>query len=115
MSEVFSESKEQMYYVQWMRRTYPEHRIFAIPNGGKRSIVTAARMKAEGVTKGLPDLFIPSLRLWVEMKRIKNSSTSPEQVDWMKYLTEHDYKCLVCFGFEDARNKTQSFLSVKKT
>lgn len=29
---------------------------YAIPNGGKRDVITAARMKAEGVQPGAPDL-----------------------------------------------------------
>ena len=29
---------------------------FAIPNGGKRNIITASKLKAEGVKKGVPDL-----------------------------------------------------------
>ena len=32
--------------------------VFAIPNGGARNVVTATRLKAEGVTAGVPDLFV---------------------------------------------------------
>lgn len=57
------------------KRTYPERAIqcaivkalkahcgpqrafwYAIPNGGKRDVITAARLKAEGVIPGAPDL-----------------------------------------------------------
>ena len=33
--------------------------LHAIPNGGNRSAVTGARLKAEGVKRGIPDLFLP--------------------------------------------------------
>jgi hypothetical protein len=33
--------------------------LYAIPNGGKRGIQVAARMKREGVTRGVPDLHLP--------------------------------------------------------
>ena len=32
--------------------------VFAIPNGGRRNVVTATRLKAEGVMAGAPDLFV---------------------------------------------------------
>jgi len=56
-----SESMEQILFVNWMRKNHKEHRIFHIPNGGARGAATAARLKNEGVTKGIPDLFCPSL------------------------------------------------------
>jgi hypothetical protein len=54
-----TEHFEQCELVMWFRQTYFGVRVFAIPNGGQRSISTAARLKAEGVCAGVPDLFIP--------------------------------------------------------
>jgi hypothetical protein len=39
----------------------------------------AKRLKAEGVVRGIPDLFIPQWNLWVEMKRKTGGRLSPEQ------------------------------------
>ena len=100
-----SEHYEQARLVQWFRRAYPGTRIFAIPNGGERSITTAARLKVEGVVAGVPDLFVPGWRVWVEMKRIKGGKVSKEQADWMEYLSESGYTCIVGHGFEDAKAK----------
>lgn len=100
-----SEHLEQIRLVSWVRKTYPQHRIFAIPNGGFRSITTAMNLQAEGVVKGIPDLFIPSLKLFIEMKRIKGSSTSPEQKDWLEYLNQIGYTAIVCKGFEIAKSE----------
>jgi hypothetical protein len=33
--------------------------LHAIPNGGNRDAATGARLKAEGVKRGIPDLFLP--------------------------------------------------------
>ena len=66
-----TEHEEQREYVRWFRQAYPEVRIMAIPNGGARSPATASRLKAEGVSPGVPDLFVPAWGLWVEMKRAK--------------------------------------------
>ena len=106
-----SEHAEQVEVVYWFRRKHRPMRIFAIPNGGWRSRATAARLKAEGVSKGVPDLFIPALNLWVEMKRSKDGRLSPDQKDWLKYLeTECGHATLVCYGAEDAKMKIDAFM-----
>ena len=106
-----AEHEEQRELVRWFRQTWPGVRIFAIPNGGHRSPATAGRLKAEGVSSGVPDLFIPAGGLWVEMKRTKGGSVSPEQKDWIKYLEDVGYCAKVCKGAEDAKGKIQDFFN----
>ena len=100
-----TEHEEQRELVMWFRQTWPDVRIFAIPNGGARSPATAGRLKAEGVSRGVPDLFIPAWRLWVEMKRTKGGSLDPAQRDWLAYLESVGYQCLVAKGCRDAQQK----------
>lgn len=61
------EHELQKSCVKWFRLQYPEYTnlLFAIPNGGKRNAREAARLKAEGVTPGVPDLFLqlPFIRI----------------------------------------------------
>jgi hypothetical protein len=104
-----TEHEEQRELVRWFRQTFPGVRIFAIPNGGLRSPATAARLKAEGVSSGIPDLCVPAWRLWIEMKRVKGGSVSAEQKDWIEYLEAHDYWCIVGKGAEDAKTKILEF------
>lgn len=49
---------------------------FAIPNGGKRNIITASKLKAEGVKKGVPDLCIihEGQAFFLEVKRPKSAT-----------------------------------------
>lgn len=70
---------------------------------------TAGRLKAEGVVSGIPDLFIPAWRLWVEMKRVKGGSLSPEQRAIIKQLESAGYCVLVGKGAEDAKRKISAF------
>ena len=102
-----SEHEEQREFVQWFRQTYPGTLIFSIPNGGVRSPATAGRLKAEGVVKGVPDLFIPAWETWIEMKRTKGGSLSPEQNLMRVYLESLFYKVLVAKGFEDAKQQIE--------
>ena len=100
-----TEHEEQRQFVSWFRQTYHGVRIFAIPNGGIRSKSQAGRLKAEGVSPGVPDLFVPAWALWIEMKRQKGGSVSLEQKDWHQYLIGIGHKVLIAKGFEDAVRK----------
>ena len=104
-----TEHEEQRELVRWFRQTYPDVRIFAIPNGGARSKATAGRLKAEGVSSGVPDLFVPAWGLWIEMKRSKGGSLSAEQKDWIKYLESVNYCVIVGKGAVDAKRQILAF------
>ena len=71
-----SEHIEQVNFVNWVEYNYPKIKLFAIPNGGKRSIKTAIDLKSEGVKRGVPDLFIPELFLFIEMFFFENFHSS---------------------------------------
>ena len=103
-----SEHMEQVRFVSWFRKTYPQHWIFAIPNGGDRNRITAAKLKAEGVMRGVPDLFIPSMRLWVEMKRQQGGALSADQKAWRDYLIADGYQWVLGKGFEDAKQQVEA-------
>ena len=112
--KVPSEHIEQSLLVQWFRRSYPNVLIFAVPNGGARSKATAGKLKVEGVVPGIPDLFCPEWRLWVEMKRIKGGVVSHEQQGMIDYLQSVGYRAIVCKGAEDAKAQILEFLDEKR-
>jgi hypothetical protein len=104
-----SEHIEQREFVSWFRRTFSA-RIFAIPNGGNRGLVTAGRLKVEGVTAGVPDLCVPEWSLWIEMKTASRSARcSPSQLDWHKYLESIGHTVMVPRGCADAIDKLREF------
>ena len=71
-------------------------------------------MKATGVVKGVPDLFVPAWRLWIEMKRTKGGSLSPEQKDWIDYLQNVGYCVIVGKGADDAKRQISAFFDQLK-
>lgn len=97
-----SEHEEQRDLVARWRRIYPEIRIMAIPNGGHRHIAVAQRLRAEGVTAGVPDLYIPAWRIWIELKRRSGGRVSPAQRDWHDYLRGCGDTVIVAAGADDA-------------
>lgn len=103
-----SEHLEQVRLVSWFRKTWPDVRIFAIPNGGGRSMAQGAALKTEGVSPGVPDLFVPAWSLWVEMKRQTGGVLSPVQKDWIEYLECIGHTVIIGRGFEDAKAQIES-------
>lgn len=104
-----SEHLEQVQFVSWFKKNHPRTRILAVPNGDSRSKSAGARLKAEGVSRGVPDLLIPEWFLWIEMKRQKGGRVSAEQKDWISYLQGCGYYCVVCKGAEDAIDKIKKW------
>ena len=110
-----SEHSEQVGFINWFRVKYPNVLIFAIPNGEKRAITVAKRLKAEGVVRGIPDLFIPQWTLWVEMKRISGGRLSPEQKAMIQYLEGIGQKVIVAKGAADASKQILEFCREKNS
>ena len=108
-----TEAQEQTTLFQWaalMTHRWPELRLLHhIPNGGSRNAIEAARLKAQGVKPGVPDIFLPCARgswhgLYIEMKRRKGGRVSDEQKEMIRLLIEQGYKAVVCYGWEEAKN-----------
>ena len=104
--------------------------LFAIPNGGLRDKITAAKLKHEGVKPGVPDLMLPwpcraYAGLFIEMKRpeqreegvrkatrVKRAagSTSGVQDEWIGQLRHVGYAVGVAFNWRDAATQLQSYI-----
>lgn len=111
-----SEHEEQCALIRWWRLQYPKlnKTLFAIPNGGHRNIVTAVRLKNEGVVSGVSDLFLMMPKgdwhgLFIEMKAIKGK-ISKEQKEFISTANENGYLAVVCFGFDDAKKVIETYL-----
>ena len=79
------EDKIQLAILEYLEVVLPGAVITHIPNGGKRNPREAMRLVVEGVSSGVPDLFVPEWLLWVEMKT-KIGIVSKQQKDWIDYL-----------------------------
>lgn len=93
--------------------------LFAIPNGGSRHRIEASRLKAEGVTAGVPDVMLAYPcggwhGLFIEMKRPRpcSSKVSREQKEWIERLTSQGYKAAVCYGYEEAVKTVTAYLGL---
>lgn len=114
-----TEHQEQVSLFRWAefaQGRYPELALlFAIPNGGHRHKAVAARLKAEGVKRGVPDLCLPVPRgihhgLYIEMKTATGSA-SKEQKKWLQALQAQGYRVAICRGWEAAKDFIEDYLT----
>jgi len=102
-------------WAEWNHQAYPElFLLHHIPNGGRRDIVTATHLKAEGVKAGVPDICLPVARfkwhgLYIEMK-VGDNKPSDNQLDWIDKLRRQGYKVNVCYGWEQASEVIMAYL-----
>jgi hypothetical protein len=111
------ESTEQTMLFQWIRAALPGLIAYAVPNGGKRSLRTAVRMKKEGVTAGVPDVVINKARgiyhgMFIELKRRKGGSLSEGQKEMIRSLRSEGYHVVVAKGFDEARDAVLAYLEM---
>ena len=106
-----TEHAEQVKVIAWAdiaKGRWPElGLLFAVPNGANKSIAAAMKFRREGLKKGVPDLCLPVPRAgfhgcFVEMKRQKGGSNSPEQRAWLEALKEQGYHAVRCNGADAA-------------
>ena len=95
-----------------------EELLFAIPNGGRRDLITAAILKAEGVRAGAPDLFLAVPRggyagLFIELKTACGR-VREEQKEFHARLIGAGYWATVARGWDQARQEIEGYLKGKK-
>ena len=112
------ESDEQQALFQWSKLSqskYPELSLLhSIPNGGKRNIREASRLKKEGAKAGVSDIFLPVASqgfhgLYIELK-VKGGKLSENQKWWITKTIEQGYLSVVCFGWVEAKEVIEGYL-----
>jgi len=108
----WTEHQHQVRFVDWCKFESPAawrlkaSQIYAIPNGGHRKPAVAAKLKAEGVVAGVPDLHLPIAAgrehgLYIEMKRPGERPTAAQLVR-MTQLRKNGYRTVVAEGWRAA-------------
>lgn len=127
---VLTEARLQQECIMWFNKHYRalSDLLFAIPNGEKRDKVTAARLQAQGVKAGVPDLFLarpgggtvvhpdfPKLileahGLFIEMKN-SVGTLSPQQRSYHAQLTAQGYRVEVVRSLEAFQQLITDYLA----
>lgn len=114
------EHRIQQACVRWFNLQYPHlrGRLFAVPNGGRRDVVTGAKLKAEGVVAGVADLILLVTNkafgaLLIEMKK-PGGIQSAAQRQWQGIVTTNgEYKYVICRSIYDFMREIREYLNNK--
>lgn len=117
------EGQEQASLMREIQLRYPEvyELIYHVPNGGHRVKAVAAKLKAQGVKAGIPDLVLPMARggyfgLYIEFKAtIDPAPVSSSQHACIKRLNDQGYLAVVCRGHFDAMECLRAYLALPAT
>jgi hypothetical protein len=110
--------KIQRAVIQFARyawHAYPElWGLYAIPNGGKRDKIAAAKLKAEGVLAGVWDLHLPVpcgnyTGLWIEIKA-GNDRLSKAQEEFGEYVRRHGHATCIAYTVQEAIDSIMEYI-----
>ncbi|WP_180853783.1 VRR-NUC domain-containing protein [Stenotrophomonas maltophilia] len=97
--------------------------LMHVPNGGRRGKLEAARLKAQGVRAGYPDLVLDVARgeyhgLRIELKATRTDlgrkpEVSAAQRSWLTRLQQQGYRAVVCEGWLAAREELLFYLALE--
>ena len=118
------EGTEQVALMRWLECRFQA--AYAVtwhtPNGGRRDKVTAAKLKAQGVKAGIPDLQLAMARggyfgLFIEFKATPphDADVSNSQKDMLAKLQGQGYLAIVCRGMNEAMAQIGAYLDLPRT
>ena len=105
--------------IQWFDLQFPAFRniLYAIPNGGKRNIREAARLKKNGVRAGISDLILLRSNgvynsLCIEMKAPGGKQTE-KQKEWQRLAEHNGNKYVVCHSLDEFMSEVNEYIKQK--
>ena len=109
-----SEDILQSKIYKWYYNTYctklvdKQHLIFAVPNGGKRTMAEAMKLKATGLVSGVSDLIIvqPNRCIFVELKT-PTGKQSDSQKDFQNKVTALGFEYWIVRSLEQFKELVQ--------
>ncbi len=117
------ERNEQEALIRWFALQHPKDMLMHIPNQLIRGCVQARVLCMSGVIPGAPDLFLCVAKgswhgLFVELKRqtVKGEQkgvVSERQRIVMEHLKSKGYKCIVAFGWKEAKDAITDYMELK--
>ena len=117
-----TEDIEQQMVFDWaalMETRYPcLSLMYHIPNEGKRSAATGAKMKRMGLRPGVSDICLPVARggfhgLYIELKAVGGKPTAT-QLRFLDGVRREGYFAALCVGHESAEKTILGYLELGK-
>jgi len=129
IADKWAESKLLQHLVSFEVKVPALEWLHAIPNGGSRGDsvksrkIHGAQLKAEGVRRGVPDIFLPWPNcgysgLYIEMKKpsvkpkreSSKGGLSKEQIKFKNYALGVGFGFIVCYSWKEAAKALQGYI-----
>ena len=123
------EHREQKALFEWVNASVKKHpdllEMYAVPNGGKRHVSVARKLKAEGVRAGRPDINLDVARCGYHGARIElkvpaapgraKGVLSANQIDCLKRSAGNNYLSFAAWGWKPIQEIVQLYLEGELT
>ena len=88
--------------------------LFHVPNGGRRNVIEAQRMKREGVKAGVPDYLLPwrvgdRVGVAFELKSLTGRITN-DQVWWLSHYANQGWLSFIARDWQVAASTLENYL-----
>ena len=116
LTKIPSENQECRKLIKWASyHPVIQDSLIKIRNEAKLTPGQGYHAKLTGIKPGVSDYFLALPRqgkcgYWLEMKRIKNSKTSPEQQSFLEHMRSIGYAADVCYGADEAILKIEQYI-----
>jgi hypothetical protein len=104
--------------IKWFRLQYAalSKMLLAVPNGGKRNVREAAKLKSMGVTAGVSDLILLVQRhgygsLCIELKNGKKGRQSQAQHEWELNAITYVNKYVIWRSVDEFMKEVNEYLN----
>lgn len=108
-----TESQEGSTLVAYLRiKGYKFTHIANETGSSPESMRRAIRVKRQGVNRGFPDylIIVNSRLIGIELKRLKGSKTTTEQLEWISALNDAGVPTKICKGASEAIDFINNFV-----
>jgi hypothetical protein len=126
-TESWSEHQHQVQVIRYrdfvVAHKLPGHEalkwLHSVPNGGQRHVLVAAKLKAEGVLRGVSDLMLDwrmgdKSGLRVELKACwRGAKPTREQALYLEHAESQGFVAVVCHGYKEAWRAICDYLQIQ--
>jgi len=100
-------------FLWWNKHFRRVSYLFAVPNGGKRSVIDGMKFKATGVKAGVSDLIllIPSGKTYFIEMKITTGVQSDAQKLFQAQIETFGFEYYICYSFADFKQLIYKLLA----
>ena len=116
----YTEREECVLLVDYLNLLKMQGKVMLFTHTAQETYTTSWSQKMKnkqmGVNKGFPDYVVitDGFTLFLEMKRKRGGTVSPEQKEWHEALAKTGQRVMVCRGFDEAKEFIDLHIAMRR-